>query len=209
MCPNMNGKTNAQVPYRDLTPEELERLRRTADEFMDKWPELKRRALCKTFIDVEASALENGYPIEVGWAIYDPTSGDIATESHLILYPPWLEALNWEPSAQGVHGITQDELRSTGKPVEFVAERMNEAIPGTAFSDCVEFDQAWIDHVFSAAGSERKFRILDVSVPFARPPVTALGYAHAEQHVHRLAPRTHRAGDDALHWAVMYQLASS
>jgi DNA polymerase III epsilon subunit-like protein len=158
------------------------------------------------FLDCEASSLgRDSYPIEIGWCV--ASSG--AIESHLIMpHPDWLD---WDPSAQEVHGISRRTLFEQGEPGPRVARRLIEALNSQkAFSED-EFDQRWLAALCMKADVRPVPRLqsfealLDrVLNRIADADVRALQIAHARTRAATYAPRRHRAGPDAFHLRAVY-----
>src|SRR5215510_6144698 len=75
-------------------------------------------ATMRVFLDFEASSLgDDSYPIEVGWVFEDGRE-----EAHLIRPPPaWID---WDVTAERVHGIAREALLAQGEPHEAVARRI-------------------------------------------------------------------------------------
>ncbi|SDB21653.1 3'-5' exonuclease family protein [Belnapia rosea] len=99
------------------------------------------------FLDFEASSLgKGGFPIEVGWAAEDNTE-----ESHLIRPAPGWE--EWSAEAEGIHGITRDQLLREGTPHDAVAQRMMETLTGhELFASAPSWDGQWLSKLLRAAG---------------------------------------------------------
>lgn len=112
---------------------------------MTEWP---------CMIDFEASGLgPESYPIEVAWS--DPMG---RVEAHYIDPAPGWD--DWDPNAEAIHWIPRHLLRDCGKPVGWVAERMNAALAGqTVYSDAPGFDGFWLGTLFEAAGMDPTFEI--------------------------------------------------
>jgi hypothetical protein len=157
------------------------------------------------FLDFEASALgPRGYPIEVGWAMVDPR--EQVTVRALLIRPTeaWAD-WEWSPESARVHSITRDVLDQNGLPVHAVAETMNAELAGrVVHSDHPRGDGFWLRVLFGAAGLEPAFLLKDVASVFEG--VSDLAYEQAVERGKR-PPVTHRAGDDALHWARKYMAA--
>jgi hypothetical protein len=64
------------------------------------------------FVDVEASTLKVGYPIEVGWAWIQ--GREVYCERHLIRPTSlWVESRRWDPAAERVIGFSVASVRDT------------------------------------------------------------------------------------------------
>jgi len=175
----------------------------------------------RIFLDFEASALEGGYPIEVGWSIVEihpeRDAFSLAVESHLICpTPEWRENLAWNPDAEAVHKITPAMLDTRGRAPETVAGRLA-AIVGDAkwiYIDS-EKDQEWLMLLAKATGREFQFRLADVmfSLFDQEPPAINVltverdAYWDFEKIANEIAPAHHRAATDTLRLAVLFLLA--
>ena len=109
------------------------------------------------FYDCEASELDEGTIIEIGWAFLD---GENFVSAGSLIRP--LAAWNiddaWSSEAESLHGISLARLREEGRPVEDVARMMNEALAGRElFSDDPAYDIRWLGQLFDAAGVQQNF----------------------------------------------------
>lgn len=159
------------------------------------------------FVDVEASGVR-GYPIQVGWAVVDePGLEHIRTGSIFIRHDPWLNELQlWDPAAEALHRITREFLKAEGMPVEHAAAWLNFSFEDQqVYTDVVESDGWWIDQIFNVAKIPRRFHIADIAIPMMNTDERA--YEQAIRSVDKIAPKTHRADEDAYRWAVIYSLA--
>ena len=98
-------------------------------------------------VDIEASALENGFPIEIG--IADPGQGVV----HAWLIRPYAGWVwdAWDPASQRVHGLSKADL-DCGDDVLTVAQGVLRAVGGRKLaSDNPEFDGFWLSKLFEAA----------------------------------------------------------
>ena len=105
-------------------------------------------------IDVEASGFgASSYPIEVGVAL---NGGD----KFCTLIQPAPEWTHWDDEAEKMHGISRDVLTATGKPIDEVADQLNEMLAGmTLFSDGWVVDKPWLTTLFHTAGREMRFNV--------------------------------------------------
>ena len=153
-------------------------------------------------LDVEASALESGsYPIEVGVALVRGPSEPIAVGAKLIRpTKEWLDTGVWSKSSEAVHGIPLELLQRDGQSVEDVADWLNALLGSNTIvaTDAPPFDRDWLDTLFSGAGREQKFRIVDVQV--LTRDFSADQHRHMAHLLGKDAP-PHRAADDALRLA--------
>jgi hypothetical protein len=162
------------------------------------------------FYDCEASSYE-GFPIEIGWAFYDPDLG-IVSEAHLIQPPPqWRIEKVWDPAAEKLHGIALAQLRTEGRPPHEVMHRMNTALAGrTLYSDEPTHDQFWLETLIIAAGVEPVFTMQDtdaralISAQAADRGMDAGAFSQAKAGAMKYAPRRHRAEADARFLAALW-----
>lgn len=155
------------------------------------------------FIDFEASGLGPfSWPIEVGWSFDDGVTG-----STLINPSPQWPMSAWDPKAERLHGITPRMLADLGLDPAGVCERLDAALAGRAvYSDAPDWDSFWMLRLYQAAGRRCDIRLQDFS---RLMPV--LGDADKKkllQQADRLAPRRHRAAEDALHLRMIHRLAA-
>ena len=104
-------------------------------------------------LDIEASGLSErapkSYPVEFGWSDLD-----LNVESFLIRPTKgWLKKGEWSPNAEGIHGISQQQLLDEGISVVEAAERVNAAFEGCrVLRDGMQYDPFWYGRLFEAAG---------------------------------------------------------
>lgn len=104
----------------------------------------------RVFLDFEASSLsDDGYPIEVGWVFEDGRS-----ESHLIKpAPQWVD---WDSSAEALHGISRSTLEADGVAHDIVAHRILDVLGGhVVYVSAPSWDGKWLSVLFRAAGLPR------------------------------------------------------
>ena len=167
------------------------------------------------FIDFEASGLgPDSFPIEVGWAF---AGAEIRSEGHLLRpMQAWLEATHaWDPASETVHGIALATLVMTGEHPVDVANRLNSALRGRmVITDSPGNDLKWAWRLFDGVGLAPAFRILDIPADaFSAIRARELGLSGGEmlaleREAIRLAPRTHRAEQDARSLATLWWLMS-
>ena len=112
----------------------------------------------RVFLDFEASSLgPESYPIEVGWAGEDGT-----LESWLIRPAPGWD--DWDPTAEALHGLSREKLRSAGAPHEEVARRALTALKDhEVYVSAPSWDGKWMSVLLRAAGLPRHaLRLKDV-----------------------------------------------
>jgi hypothetical protein len=91
------------------------------------------------FIDFEASALDGGYPIEVGYAKSDGRVG-----AFLIKPRPEWDALNWSVTSERIHRLPREVLIQ-GIDSDEVLKRLNvELQDGACFSTAPAYDWHWL-----------------------------------------------------------------
>jgi DNA polymerase III epsilon subunit-like protein len=161
------------------------------------------------FLDFEASSLgRQGYPIEVAWVF---ASGE--EESHLIR--PTASWIDWDAKAGRIHGISREQLRSEGKPLEDVAQRMVSVLTGrTLYATAPSWDGKWLSKLLRAASLPRHaLRLEDTEMAHRRIMREVLRDAQVPADLHRalmqdilaqaqrsndeLGPVAHRALADA------------
>lgn len=99
------------------------------------------------FVDLEASALENSFPIEIGWA----RLGGIVGAALIRPHDDWRK-LNWASDSARVHKLAQ-ELLGDGLPrAEVLARAKAALVDCDCFSDAPEHDWAWF-RMLSADGA--------------------------------------------------------
>lgn len=144
-------------------------------------------------IDVEASALDMGYPIEIGLAKCDLKTGKISQQSMVIRHDPWLENGHWSPEAEAIHGITKEEIYDTGRPVEEVCTWLNDALGPHATAHVGDFkDKIWLSQAFDAANRVHLFQ-LDYIGSFMQAAAIS-----QQRYLDYLGDLHHRAGEDAV-----------
>lgn len=154
------------------------------------------------FIDLEASGLsDKSWPVEVGWAFCEGAA------SSILICPDekWPDDA-WSNEAEALHGLSRDHLRKEGVAARKVCAALNKALSGcAAYSDAPDWDGFWLYRLFDAAKVKQTFSVLNFA-DLVRRQITG-----REQEViseaNRLAPRRHRAADDALNLQMIYRLA--
>lgn len=104
------------------------------------------------FLDIEASALDDGFPIEVGVALIndDETLEPGPAESWLIKPSSDWEDGAWDPLAEDLHGISREILERDGLSPWTVAERLSAALADVSvvYSDAPSRDGGWLSVLF-------------------------------------------------------------
>ncbi|WP_417792995.1 hypothetical protein [Terasakiella pusilla] len=155
------------------------------------------------FLDVEAAGFDS-YPIEVGWAKIIKQNV-ISKSSFLIYHRNWIESKTWDPKAELVHGITQGDLKVRGQSLEKSACQLNNELPKIVYSDAEDYEQYWVGQIFQETRINQEFKIKSEGHLFH--DIDPMAYQVAESCISDIAPRKHRAIDDAYRLAVLYHLA--
>lgn len=171
-----------------------------AERLIDMAPE--SRTARKAFIDLEASGLgSKSWPVEVGWAF-----GEGEPVAMLIKPDPTWTDDAWDPAAQELHGIDRFALEREGVHVREACAALNAAFQGAeVYSDAPDWDGFWLFRLFSAAGVRQAFALHDYGALIRR--VAKGREEELFRQASRLAPRRHRAADDARHLQTLYRLA--
>lgn len=156
-------------------------------------------------LDVEASALEHGFPIEIG--IADPGQGTV----HAWLVRPhasWAWDA-WNPASEKIHGLKKSDL-DRGDDVQTVAQAILRVVDGRSLAtDNPEFDGFWLSKLFEAAREDapavEKHSLID--------GVSALAQRHGRASADigalnraRNSAVDHSAAGDAASWAAAIEL---
>lgn len=119
----------------------------------------------------------------------------------------WPIVESWDATAEALQGISLERLRTHGRSVWDIAQRMNRVLAGRElFSDSL-LDEGWLTRIFNSAGLDPAFTIrrMDAEVLILELAklrgLDAGNYERARLKAKRLAPRIHRAGADARHLA--------
>lgn len=158
------------------------------------------------FVDIEASSLINGYPLEIGWAWRE--GEDVECASTLIAPPEkWLTEYVWDSVAATVHGLTIENVRRFGDAPRHVCSTLNSLL---CDRDLVfdtgnrGADVTWMKMLYVEAGLAPTFGILSVtSDELVRGRAALMGLSNGVYaFMQSLAPQMpHRAAIDAAHWA--------
>ncbi len=160
-------------------------------------------------IDIEASALWHGYPVEVGWASTDGRIG-----AHLIRpTDEWIKDLIWHPTSGKVHRIHSSTAMELGERVEVVSTALNTGIGGGhVWSDHPPKDSEWLSHLYAAtSGIVPGFELQkdDIDGPLLAlfdqnkiPADLAIYISEKQEQSH-----THTAAGDAAAWVAALQCA--
>ncbi|MCA3267826.1 MAG: hypothetical protein ING19_17325 [Azospirillum sp.] len=166
-------------------------------------------------VDVEASSLHDGYPIEI--AIADIAAGRI----HAWLIRPhasWAGD-DWSPQSEKIHGLSKADIEA-GEDASTVGKAMLDAAGGRKLaSDNPEYDSWWIGRLFAAARADarRKAPSFETTIRFHSKPIQELLAARIrmsgrpaggfeETNRFRKAFHEHSAAGDAASWAAASEL---
>lgn len=169
------------------------------------------RAGAPVFFDCEASDFD-GYIIEVGWAFVSPVDSNIVSAGYLIRpAPDWKIKDAWSRKSEKLHGISLDELRQRGRPVEEIAEILNRELVGRElFSDDWTYDERWLMQVFEAARMEPTFTISHVNAQELVEQIAAersFDLARLRETIAKSKNGScHRAEADARAWAEIWRM---
>ena len=156
------------------------------------------------FIDLEASGLIGAsWPVEIGWAYADGEP-----QSFLIRPDPSWSMAAWDPGAEKLHGISIARLEQEGFEATAACARIAEALGDRdVYSDAPDWDAYWMMRLFAAAGRKMPFVIREFSR--LMPPLSTEEKSSILTAADAMAPRRHRAADDARHLQALYQLVAA
>ena len=143
-------------------------------------------------LDIEASGFGPlSYPIEIG--LVSNTGNRYCT-----LIKPHFDWNDWSQEAEGVHGISRDQLVNHGVDIVEVASQLNKLLKGqTVYSDGWVVDDPWLIRLFDKANVNREFYFYDISTTLSE---YELEQWHRIKHyvIMDLRLMRHRASNDAL-----------
>jgi len=146
-------------------------------------------------IDFEASCLPQrglSFPIEVGIA------GHAGSSAWLIQpHASWL-GWQWSGEAERLHGISLDQLRSQGQPVDVVANALHAALVGHRVVADSIFDRYWMKTLALAARTDLPAAVEHIGAIFDELHTTSEEIAVAQVAIGRSKTHKHRARYDAL-----------
>ncbi len=155
------------------------------------------------FVDIEASSLENGYPIEIGWARSDGRVGAALIRPH----NDW-KSLLWSAEAERVHRIPIDKLDSGVAREDALEKVCAELVGYQCFSDAPDYDWQWLSMLSPGRPQSLKLGKLPadsllISIGEQSEVPTPIA-ARIIQFVKRKA--THAAAADAAALAAVYEI---
>lgn len=140
------------------------------------------------FIDIEASSLRKGFPVEVAWC-----AANLERAATYLIRPEpgWLDQYDWSAEAESMHGITRDLLEAQGLGAAEVAERLAEDLDGADVgSNNPAFDGGWLTVLYGG------------DPPFGLREIRPAGVASLSSDIDL---RAHRALDDAVALAMAFK----
>jgi hypothetical protein len=142
-------------------------------------------------IDVEASGFGSAsYPIEIGVALDDG-------RKFCTLILPAPDWTHWDDEAEKVHKVTRDILKTYGRPIQEVADQLNEMLAGmTLYSDGWVVDKPWLTTLFHAAGRPMKFSVSPLEMILSEKQMAAWHETKNKVSIEMNLTR-HRASNDA------------
>ncbi|MBO6556918.1 MAG: hypothetical protein JJ957_10490 [Pseudomonadales bacterium] len=143
-------------------------------------------------VDVEASGFGgDSYPIEIGLALQDGSK-------FCTLIAPAPDWTYWDDEAETVHRISRDILETYGKPMQDVANFLNDILAGkTVYTDGWVVDKPWLTRLFHAAGVEMDFTVSSLEMILS-PDQMEVWHDTKDKVVEDMELKRHRASYDAL-----------
>lgn len=150
-----------------------------------------RRTFDPCIIDIEASGFgSTSYPVEVGVALEQG-------RKFCTLIAPAPNWTHWDIQAEGIHKLTRDKLEQFGKPVDEVADQLNQMLSGiTLYSDGWVVDKPWMTTLFSVAGRSMNFNISPLEMILNEQQMS-IWHETRDQVTKELNMTRHRASNDA------------
>ncbi len=145
-----------------------------------------------SIIDVESSGLgPESYPIEIGVAL---SSGE--QYCSLILPAPSWDT--WDRHSELIHGISLEEVMTSGKPIGDVTRELNRLLENrTVYTDGWVVDQRWISQLYYEASIPKQFTVSSLESILSEGQMNI--WHESKNHVMReLGLKRHRASADAL-----------
>jgi hypothetical protein len=142
-------------------------------------------------IDVEASGFGSAsYPIEIGVALNDGRKFCTL----IIPAPDWT---HWDEEAEKIHQVSRNILEAYGKPINEVADQLNEMFAGmTLYSDGWVVDKPWLTTLFQAAGRPMKFSVSPLEMILSEKQM-AVWHDTKDKVIIEMNLTRHRASNDA------------
>jgi DNA polymerase III epsilon subunit-like protein len=155
------------------------------------------------FLDFEASSLALGsFPIEIGATIIEQ-SGEILTQSRLIVPHRTWNMNFWSPESEQIHNIPHGILLSKGEEADTVAHWFEDISKNhLIISDNPEFEAMWLKKLNSVTDIQMP-QVHDIDALFAQT-LESKGLDMAYEYLSKTKV-PHRAGPDSLIMATAWQ----
>jgi len=142
-------------------------------------------------IDIEASSFNaDSYPIEVGVILRNG-------ERYCALIKPTENWLDWDKSSEKVHNISRATLKKHGKPIEVVADELNQFLGSeNVYSDGWVVDQPWLNKLFYMAKKSPTFRMSSLEMILSEPQMQ-IWHKTKDKLLEGSEEKRHRASFDA------------
>ena len=132
-----------------------------------------------------------GYPIEVGVALS-------CAQKYCSLIKPSYNWTYWDQKAEQVHGLSVEDIRAHGKPMNIVARELNSLLrDSTVFSDGWVVDKSWLSRLYYQCGMTPSF-FLSPLEKILKEDQMEIWTQTKLQVIADLALTRHRASSDAL-----------
>ncbi|MFC3092869.1 hypothetical protein DRW07_01450 [Alteromonas sediminis] len=144
-----------------------------------------------TIIDIEASGFgSQSYPIEVGVITADG-------RRFCRLIKPLPHWSHWDPQAEGLHGISKQDLVQHGEDPRRVCHQLNAFLnTTTVYSDGWTVDSSWINRLFGDVGVNMVFHVSPLELILSEAQMS-IWHRVKESMLKRQDCRRHRASNDA------------
>lgn len=153
-----------------------------------------------TFIDLEASSLVEGYPIEFGWA----TVKDLTVSVGSFLIRPtdewYFDDFRWSVDSEAIHKIKKRNLLDLGVDVKTAREMIGVHVGKTVFSDSKK-DAEWLSVLYEL--EDLPFVVSDIGTLYVGADTDERKYER-EVRKRKKFRTVHRAGPDALDHALFW-----
>ena len=145
-------------------------------------------------IDVEASGFGSAsYPIEIGVALNEG-------QRFCALVLPAPDWTHWDDAAEKVHHISRDVLDAHGKPINEVADQLNDMLTGmTLYSDGWVVDKPWLITLFDTARKPMRFSVSPLEILLSEAQM-AIWHETKDRVIEETKITRHRASYDA--WVI-------
>jgi hypothetical protein len=143
-------------------------------------------------IDIEASGFgPDSYPIEIGLALEEGAK-------YCALVHPAPEWIHWDDDAEKVHRVSRDILEEYGKPMDEVANELNEILRNkTVYTDGWVVDKPWIGKMFYACGIAPQFTTSSLEMILSEEQME-IWHDTKDEILREMDKKRHRASLDAL-----------